>query len=489
MASKNNTSTPEILRKMFGDELFDALSSTPITGEEVDFHDGTKIMLPHNMTYERAYSILERLQKESETPTTFDRRYMYRANDGAYATFQVIKNLYGMILGKPQMSFFGLQPAEQRTIAISPNENMQVPWGAIEIPIFPGLTITLCDQHHDRDYGAIFEIHAVGPKKYKPQVEELFDAVAEYLRTNSIYRGRAISGSASPVFIDLSDFDASQIVFSDEATALLEGFIHAPIRYADAMRREGVPLKRTFLLEGPYGTGKTSEGMIVAEIAVENGWTWISAVPGRDKTEDVLRTAKLYAPAVVFIEDIDTDVSSGEADEVSKFLDAFDGITAKGGEIIAIMTTNHKEKIHKGMLRPGRLDRVIHIGQLDRGGVERLVRALVDPAKLDPAVDFDEIYGSMHGFYPAFVSETIKGAKIVAIGRTQGSGEYVLTTEDLVTAAKSLHEQLKQLEGATEGEKRPSLDTAIGDTVRSALTNGRVAVGNPDLKLVELPQE
>jgi transitional endoplasmic reticulum ATPase len=204
MASKNAgvTSPTEALRRIFGDDLLSALTDTRIVGDEVEFHEGSKIILPQGMTYERAYSILERLQQEAETPTEFGKRFMYRPNDGAYATFQVIKKLYGMALGKPEMSFFGLQPAGTRTIAISPTETMQVPWGNLEIPVFPGLTITLCDQHHDRDYGAIFEIHATGPKKYGPQLERLFDAISEFLKTNSIYRGRAIGGNASPELLD-----------------------------------------------------------------------------------------------------------------------------------------------------------------------------------------------------------------------------------------------------------------------------------------------
>jgi transitional endoplasmic reticulum ATPase len=38
------------------------------------------------------------------------------------------------------------------------------------------------------------------------------------------------------------------------------------------------------------------------------------------------------------------------------------------------MTTNHKDEIHKGMLRPGRLDAIIEIGAMDRPGVEKLAR-------------------------------------------------------------------------------------------------------------------
>lgn len=468
---KTKSLTSDLMAAFLGDALPSHLFGEQITGEEVEFHDNPKIILPRGMTYDTAFAIFERLQQEAETPTAFDRKFLYRSNDGAHAAFKVIRRRYGMLLGKAEMSFFGLEPAEKRTIAIGVNETMQVPWGKIEIPTMKGLTLTLCDQHRDKDYGSIFEIHGVGPNKYKDEIEALFNDIEEELRTNSIYRGRALSGSSSLEFLDLTSFDPKKVVFSDEATAVLEGLVHSPIRYAEAMRQEGMPLKRSILLEGPFGTGKTSEGMILAGIAVENGWTFISARPGKDKVDDVLRTARLYQPAVVFVEDIDGETNSGEHDEVTKFLDAFDGITAKGGDLIAVMTTNHIERIHKGMLRPGRLDAVVHIGSLDRGGIERLVRAVVATDKLAADVNYDEVADAMQGFYPAFVKEALSRAITVAIGRGEGRTDYVIDTSDLVTAAVSLHAQLKQLEDATEGERRPALESALGLVVEKAVGN------------------
>ena len=58
-----------------------------IQGDEVEFHDGPKIILPRGMTYDKAFKILERLRQEAETPTTFERTFKYRPDDGAHATF------------------------------------------------------------------------------------------------------------------------------------------------------------------------------------------------------------------------------------------------------------------------------------------------------------------------------------------------------------------------------------------------------------------
>lgn len=444
------------------------LGGTPIAGDEVEFHDGNKISLPRGTTFEAAGKILERLREEAEVPTTFTRVFRYRADDGAYAAFQVIKDRYGMLLGKQTATFFGMMPAETKTIAIGVNQTMQLPWGRIEIPIFKGLEIVL-HEHRDSDYGRIFAIHAEGPRKYKDEMEAFFDNVAEYLKTNSIYRGHALIGAEKLEFLDVDGFDPSKIVFSDDVLAMLEGNLWASIRHTDTMRREGISLKRAMLLYGPYGTGKTSTGLLTAREAVQNGWTFISAKPGRDKIEDVLRTAKLYQPAVVFVEDIDGEASSGENQDVTRLLEAFDGISGKGGELMILMTTNHIDRIHKGMLRPGRLDAVVEVAALDRNGIEKLIKAIVQPGKLAADVNYDEVAEAMTDFLPAFIRETITRAVSFSIARNGGSSEYVIDTPDLCNAAHSLRPQLDHLDKAGEGNKRPSVDGAIEKVVKGAV--------------------
>lgn len=469
-------SPAELLAELLGASPQE-FGAKPITGEEVEFHDGKKIGIPKGMTYRRAYEILERLEKEAETPTSFERTFKYRADDGAYAALQCIKARWGMALGKLTHTFFGVKPAETRNISIGVGQKMQVPWGRLEVPVLKGLELYLAEEN-DRDYGKIFKVYAMGPRKYKEEMDGFFDAIDEYLANHSIYRGRAIVGSDDPEFLDLRNFDPEKIVFSDDVTAILEGTLWAPIRYSETMRAEGVPLKRALLLEGPYGTGKTSVGQITAGVATENGWTFISAKPGRDKVDDVLRTARLYQPAVVFVEDIDVQTSTGESDAVSKLLDSFDGITAKGGELMVVMTTNHIERIHKGMLRPGRLDAVVEIAALDRNGCERLIKAIVDPAKLEGDIDYDAVYEAMEGFLPAFVRETINRAVTFAITRLEGSGDYTIATPDLVHAAHSLRPQLDALNNAGEGQTKPTLDFAISEAVKNSLAQMKVYDGS-----------
>jgi transitional endoplasmic reticulum ATPase len=340
----------------------------------------------------------------------------------------------------------------------------------VSVPRLPGLEITLCDWHPCPEYGTVFELHVQGPRKYTAEVEKIFEEVEAELRTNSIYRGKALTGSDKLEFFDLSTFDASQIVFSDLVWRTLNAKLWSVLRYPEAVRAQGVPLKRAVLLYGPYGTGKTSAGLITGQIATANGWTFLSARTG-DDIEDVLRTARLYQKAVVFFEDIDREADN-DASGLAELLDAFDGATSKGGELIVVMTTNHYQNIPKGMLRPGRLDSVIKIAELDRGGTERLIKALVPAGKLSPDVDYGEVFAAMDGYLPAFVREAVSSAVLFALNRLGGDDNYVIATEDLVNSAESLRDQFDAHNDAADGTHRPNLGQAMTDTVRAALHNG-----------------
>jgi transitional endoplasmic reticulum ATPase len=238
--------------------------------------------------------------------------------------------------------------------------------------------------------------------------------------------------------------------------------------YTKAMRENGLPLRRTVLLHGPYGTGKTLAAYLTAQKAVENGWTFIFVRPGKDSLNDALATARLYQPAVLFFEDIDT--TSDPEWDVSKLLDLFDGLQSKGTDIVGIFTTNHAEKIHKGLVRPGRLDAIIEINQLDTDGIWKLIHALVPPENLADDLDKEAIGEAMTEFQPAFVKECIDRAQRYAIARNGGVPQ-VLTTADFVDAAKGLDDHLKLMNGAKEAPERDALTTAVTRVIDKVLTD------------------
>ncbi len=451
------------------EKLLDTLAEIggKLTAEEDVIFSGTKIQLPANMELGDAINFLREKQAEDEHPMAFHRVFNYRPWDGARATMMALKRAFGMLRQKSIPSFFGDILPELVTIPVSPTETEQVPWGAMAIPMLPGATFYL-QEAHDAEMGQLFKLACEGPRKYRHHIEGIFRLVDEELKTNSLYRGKAFDGQTKPQFLDLSAVDPDKVIYSEEVMVQLEANVWSLMRYTDTMNDLGVPLKRAVLFEGPYGTGKTLGAYLTAKVAQEHGWTFVYCRPGRDNLGEVMSTARLYQPAVVFFEDLDNladSTTSADIDHVSALLDIFDGIQAKGTRLIAVLTTNHADRIQKGMVRPGRLDAVIHIGELDAHGFHRMIEAMVPAALLEDDMGWDQIAEAMQGFLPAFAREAIDRAVRYNVARNQGTATR-LGTDDFVRAAHGLRPQLELMEGAGEAQRAAGLHDALGSLVR-----------------------
>jgi transitional endoplasmic reticulum ATPase len=444
------------------------LSGSSITDDKV-IQKGTQLIIPESLTPAAAAEFLEEYVEREETPTEFSKTFRYRPWDGAVALHRALIRVTGTS-GQPKMqwTFFGRQPPEMRSIPVSVDESISVPWGMVEVPMLEGQMVV--GVNSDRTWGQLFHVHITCPRKYKAQVEGLFTVIEEELKQESIYKGKAVDGQMQPEFIDLAGVDPAQVIYADMTTEQLEANLWSVLRFTPQLRKLKIPRKRAILLEGPYGTGKTLAAFLTAQVAIDNGWTFLYCRPARDDLAQVMATARLYQPAVVFFEDVDAMSGPDDTtrDGISQLLDLFDGITAKGTEIVVVLTTNHKERIHRGMVRPGRLDAVIHIGALDQGGVQRMIEASVDPELREANLDYEEIYAAMEGFLPAFVKEAIDRTLRYSLARNGGEVE-TLVTEDFVSAAEGLRPQLELMEGAKEGGEPARLADALRDEVKRAV--------------------
>jgi len=449
--------------------------------EEDVIFEGRKIVLPEGTSIASNVAFLKRLEAEQEEMTVYDRTFTYKPWDVAYAAMRAFKRAFGMVKHSGTPGFFGPNPPRLIDVPSGPHSTVQVPWGSFEIPVLSGTTFFTGGEKAES--GLVGKITAEGPKKYRDHIEGVFRLIQDELENESLYRGKAFDGEEMPNFLDLDSFNPERIVFATDTATQVEANILAPIRYPDELDRLGLPSKRAVLAFGPYGTGKTSLGMIVAQEAVENGWTFIYARPGRDDLNEAMQTAKLYEPAVVFAEDIDVlaDPSDGMSSaHVTKLLDDFDGIASKGSRLLLILTTNHPERIHKGMIRPGRLDAMIHVGAPDAEGIRKLIRIRIPGELLDGSIDWDAVGDAFDGYLPAFVAEAADRAIRYAMARNGGKLDSVkLTTEDLVGAANGLRPQWEMMQDAPEHVPADALGVAtknlIVETVNEALASTTVS--------------
>lgn len=496
--------------------------------------EGTKIVLPEQYSgrVEAAIDFLRQYIKDQSEKYSFSRKYNYRPWDGAAAFQRAMKRTFGTSgIGKKIETFFGDFPPEYVTINVGPKKTESVPWGQVGLNILEAV-FTLGGTK-DKELGLLFRLAVEAPKKYRKEITAFFEIVEDELKNSSIYRGKAINGAADPGFIDVDAIDPKSVIYADETMRQLGANLWSLLDHTELMRQEKIPLKRAVLFEGPYGTGKTLGGLLTAQRAVRNNWTFIMVRPGQDDLHEALQTAQIYAPAVVWFEDIDTLSTSANAMDISKLLDTLDGVSNKGTEIIAGFTTNHVDRLPKGVLRPGRIDAIIHVGGLDVGGYKKLVESLIRPDLLGD-IDYAEVakaflyrevpddekvmidgvtvvengkvlesnYGYVlredgkvvhEGYLPAFAREAISRAMLYVIDREGRPG--TIETEDLVAAAMGLRRQRELMMDADEGVTRvPPLESAIGNLVEQRVAAGLIGkvqagAGNPELTLVAAEKE
>lgn len=435
--------------------------------------EGVKYVIPQNATLIEASKFLRKLATEEDEETNFSRIFQARPWDGAYCAYKAMKEVFGAVnhvVGFAQ-GMFGPVKVKPTMISIpvGPGVSEQVPWGFFNLPGFEGCQIEFGGTR-DKDKGELFYIAVTGPKRYRVEIEGLFNVVEAACAAYSIYKGKAIDGGDRPEFLNI-DIDPSKVVYTGDVEVQLQANVWSVVEDSELQRAAGLPLKRSVLLHGPYGTGKTLFLGLTAAKAVENDWTYIRCRPGKDSYTDVLQTAALYAPAVVAFEDIDTLASAeSSSTDVAKLLDTFDGVTSKGKEIIALLTTNHPEHIHKGMVRPGRLDAVIEIGSLDATGITKLVLSLIPERMMSPDVEWSAVADAMEGYMPAFIKEATDRAIRYALSRSKSMAGVIIDTEDLVNAANGLRPQLELMNDAHDHKGyRPPIDRLLRELTSEAV--------------------
>jgi transitional endoplasmic reticulum ATPase len=452
----------EVLRQLGG-----------LTGQDdALIFSGEKFMLPEQYAgnVQPAIDFLVNWKKQQEQPHVIRRAFPYRPYDGAHAFMTVMKTITGTTgFGVTKMTMFGPKHPEFLDIKTDYHTSTQVPWGDVKFPSYEA-EFNVGFAHNDS--GVVFHLACTAPKKWRKHIEAIYRLVEEELVKNSIYRGKAIDGAEHPNFLNLDSLDPEKVIYSQDVLDQLAANVWVPVQYADTVRALGDPLKRAILFAGPYGTGKSLGAMLTGQKAVTAGWTFLMCRPGKDDPATVLRTAELYAPAVVVIEDVDTYTEGGSNMDISKVLDMLDGITNKGTEVVALFTTNHLERIQKGALRPGRIDAVIEIKDLDTAAFRKLVEITVGRERLADDVDWDAVAEAFDKFLPAFVVEAARRSQRYSMARNGGK-TLIMTTKDLVDAATSLRPQLDLHDVAREGANRTTLEDIVRGTVEGVIARTR----------------
>ena len=203
-------------------------------------------------------------------------------------------------------------------------------------------------------------------------------------------------------------------------------FLKDPKRFT----KLGARIPAGVLLEGPPGTGKT---LLAKAVAGEAGVPFFTMSGsefvemfvgvGASRVRDLFENAKKNAPAIIFIDEIDAvgrqrgaGLGGGHDEReqtLNQLLVEMDGFEGNEG-VIVIAATNRSDVLDPALLRPGRFDRQILVGNPDVKGREQILQVHARNKKLETEVDLKVVAQQTPGFSGAELENLLNEAALVA---------------------------------------------------------------------------
>ncbi|WP_265111186.1 CDC48 family AAA ATPase [Halosolutus halophilus] len=242
---------------------------------------------------------------------------------------------------------------------------------------------------------------------------------------------RGIEPSAMrEVFVEVPDVTWGDVGGLEEAKGRLREAVQWPLEHGDAYERVNLSPAKGVLLYGPPGTGKT---LLAKAVANESRSNFIS-VKGPElfdkfvgeserAVRDVFDKARANAPTVIFFDEIDALASErgrGVGDSnvgervVSQLLTELDGLEELE-DVVVVAASNRPELIDDALLRPGRLDRHVEVGEPDEDARREIFAIHTRDRPLADDVDLDALAAETEGYTGADVEAVCREAATIAV--------------------------------------------------------------------------
>ncbi len=249
--------------------------------------------------------------------------------------------------------------------------------------------------------------------------------------------------------VKLQYTDAKDVVFFEDIAGIGDAKVELEeivdfFRKPEIFKASGSRIPRGVLLCGPPGTGKT---LLARAVAGEAGVSFLSLNAsefvemfvgvGAARVRDLFATARSMAPAIIFIDEIDSvgrirggAQGNDERDQtLNQMLSEMDGFDSDS-QVVVMAATNRKDVLDPALIRPGRFDRSVMVPLPDYQGRIEILKVHLAGRPHAEDIDLHEIAFETRQYSGAQLANLINMAATVATQR----GQEEIRTSDVMKA-------------------------------------------------------
>jgi transitional endoplasmic reticulum ATPase len=328
-------------------------------------------------------------------------------------------------------------------------------------------------------------------RRYLPKIDLDEEDIPPSLIDRMIVKREDFEGALSDVepsamrevLVELPKVSWDDVGGLDEPKQTVKESVEWPLTSRARFDRMGIDPPKGVLLYGPPGTGKT---LIAKAVANETNANFISVrgpqllskwVGESEKAiRQTFRKARQVSPTIIFFDELDSLAPSrgGETGNnvservVNQLLTELDGLE-ESGNVMVIGATNRPDMIDPALIRSGRFDRLVLIGQPDEEGREQILKIHTRDSPLAPDVSLREIAERTEGYVGSDLETIGREAAIEALRDDPDATEVEMQhfrramesvrptiTDDLMSYYEEMKDQFKgggkeQLGGRSDG--------------------------------------